>query len=96
VLATIMGTSDFHMPYMSHMNMPMQNSSEKRTMVLSLEGLKRVFHDFSSCGNSETVVNVAATNPTAVTASIVAFVCAPELFTFPSEHANLTVSVSRM
>ncbi len=82
VLATIMGKSCFHIPYMSHMKMPIQNSIEKLATVLSFEGLKRVFHDFSNCGKSETVVNVAATSPTAVTMSIAALFCAPVLFTF--------------
>ena len=69
----------------------MQNKTENLATVLSFEGLKRVFQDFCSWGNSETVVNVAATNPTTVIASIYAFFCAPELFTFPLEHAIFPV-----
>ncbi len=76
--------------------MPTQNRSENLTMVLSLEGLKRVLQDFSNWGNSEIVVNVAATSPTAVTASIVAQFCAPALFTFLFKQAFFAVRMSNM
>jgi len=67
---------------MSHKKMPMQNSVENLATVLSFEGLDRVFHDLSSWGNSETVVNVAAINPTSVTESIAAFFCAQHYLLF--------------
>jgi hypothetical protein len=40
---------------------------EYDAIVLSTVGFHLVLHDFSSWGNSEIVVNVAATRPTMVT-----------------------------
>jgi len=44
----------------------MQNKKENVAIVLSAVGCILVFHDFSNCGKSEIVVNVAATKPTTV------------------------------
>jgi hypothetical protein len=49
--------------------MPTQNKSEKVTKVLSVAGLHLFLQDFSSWGNSEIVVNVAATKPIIVISS---------------------------
>jgi hypothetical protein len=46
--------------------MPTQNNIENVTKVLSLEGLHLFLQDYSNWGNSETVVNVAATKPIVV------------------------------
>jgi len=50
--------------------MPTQNSVEYVANVLSLDGLLRVFQDLRSWGNSDMVVNVAATKPMTVMKSI--------------------------
>jgi hypothetical protein len=55
--------------------MPMQNSTEYVTKVLSVVGLDLVFQDLSNWGKSEIVVKVAATKPTIVMYSI----CCPSL-----------------
>ena len=64
--------------------MPMQNSIEKFTNVLSLEGFIRVLQEFSTWGKSEIVVNAAATSPMIVMASMKGFSGAGKVFTFPS------------
>jgi uncharacterized BrkB/YihY/UPF0761 family membrane protein len=46
--------------------MPTQNNSEKVAKVLSVAVLHLFLQDFSTWGNSEIVVNVAATKPTVV------------------------------
>jgi hypothetical protein len=51
--------------------MPMQNKIEYVAIVLSTVGFNLVLHDFSSWGNNDMVVNVAATKPTMVTMFIV-------------------------
>jgi len=50
--------------------MPTQNNIEYATSVLSDVGLNLVFHDFSNCGKSEIVVNVAAAKPTKIIISV--------------------------
>jgi hypothetical protein len=63
--------------------MPTQNNDEKVAIVLSLEGFHRVLQDLTTCGNSEIVVNAAATSPTIVMASMKGFSGAGRVFTFP-------------
>jgi hypothetical protein len=51
--------------------MPTQNKIEYVAIVLSTVGFHLVLHDFRSWGNSEMVVNVAATRPIMVMMFIV-------------------------
>lgn len=66
-------------PYMNQRSTPPQN---RANIPVEMSFVDLVFHTLSSCGKSEIVVNNAATNPTAVMASIGAFLALVEYLVF--------------